>query len=240
MILEVIVSFFALFALELVLGVDNILVLAILSNRLPERQRAAARDIGLAVALVGRIALLWTISWLTHLTRPIFTMTGRDVSWRDLILFTGGLFLIWKSIHEMHETIENTEEAEAQEEASKFSFGRGLFAIIGQIVVLDMVFSLDSIITAVGVSNRLGVMIAAIVATVLTMMFFAGRVAAFINVRPTVKILALAFLLLVGVTLALEGFHVQIPKSYLYAAMGFALGVELLHMRYRARRGQKV
>lgn len=234
MTIELLTGFVALTGLEVILGIDNILVLAILCERVPERQRGAARTLGLTLALGGRIVLLGAINKLTRLTAPLLTVGVHSFSWRDLILLGGGVFLLWKSVHEMHRAVEVMEDHESHD--VRGTCGRSSFgSIVMQIILLDVVFSIDSIITAVGVSNHLGVMIAAVVTAVLAMMLFVGTVAKFLNSRPTLKILALAFLMLVGMTLILEGFHLVVPKGYMYSAMGFSLGVELLHLRYHRR-----
>lgn len=239
MTMELVTGFVALTGLELILGIDNILVLAILCDRVPERQRRSARVLGLGLALGGRIALLAAINWITRLTNPLFSVASHGFSWRDLILLCGGMFLLWKAVHEMHRAVEIIED-HGQHPEARGTHGRSSFgAIVIQIILLDIVFSIDSIITAVGVSNHLGVMVAAVVTAVLAMMLFVGHVARFLNSRPTLKILALAFLMLVGMTLMLEGFHVEVPKGYMYSAMGFSLVVELLHLRYHSKLKEK-
>ena len=230
--MELIAGFITLSVLEIVLGIDNMLVIAIMSGRLPKGMQAKARIIGLSIAIITRILLLCSISWLVGLTAPVFSVDGHVFSWRDIILLSGGLFLLWKSVHEIHMTVEV--EADHDGEASKEQAPSvGFISCIVQIVALDIVFSLDSVITAVGLSRSLLVMISAIIAGALSMMAFTGPMAAFLRRNPSVKVLALAFLTMVGTTLALEAFHVEVPKGYLYCAMAFSFAVELLHLRRR-------
>jgi predicted tellurium resistance membrane protein TerC len=222
-------GFLSLTALEVVLGIDNIVFISILAGKLPPEQRAIARRLGLAVALITRILLLLSITWVMSLTAPLFTPLGQKVSGRDLILILGGLFLLWKSVTEIHSRLEGADHTHSGAKAATMG------QVVAQIAVLDIVFSLDSVITAVGMSDLLGVMIAAVIAAVAVMLAFAGAISAFVDRHPTVKMLALAFLVLIGVNLVAEGFHQSIPKGYTYFAMAFALGVELLNLRYRAR-----
>jgi predicted tellurium resistance membrane protein TerC len=224
------IAFATLTALELVLGIDNVIFISILAGKLPAHQQQRARSIGLGLAMLMRIALLFSISWIIRLTAPIFTVFGEEISGRDLILLGGGLFLLAKSTFEIHERLEG-EEGPASASRAAVSFG----SVIVQILLLDVVFSLDSVITAVGMTDRLGVMIAAVIAAVLAMMAFAGPVSAFVERHPTVKMLALSFLLLIGFTLVAEGFEVHIPKGYIYFAMAFSVFVEMLNLKLRPK-----
>ena len=224
------VALATLAALEIVLGVDNIVFIAILTGRLPARQQAVARRIGLILALGIRIGLLFTISWLMGLTRPLFAVLGHPLTGRDLILIVGGLFLVGKATWEIYDKLE-VEHVE-RERGSRGGFA----AVIAQILVLDIVFSLDSVITAVGMANELSVMVAAMVIAMLVMLVSMGAVAGFIEHHPSVKILALAFLLLIGVILVADGMGQHVSKAYIYIAMAFSLFVELLNLRYRTRR----
>jgi predicted tellurium resistance membrane protein TerC len=214
-------------ALEIVLGIDNIVFISILAARLPEHQQGRARQTGLLLALAMRIALLFSLSWIMRLTAPLFTVLGNEISGRDIILITGGLFLLAKSTHEIHDKLEGGHEAGALR--ARPSFAR----VIVQIMLLDAVFSLDSVITAVGMADDLGVMVTAVVLSIVFMLIFAGRISSFVNRHPTIKILALSFLLLIGVTLVAEGLGQHIPKGYVYFAMAFSLLVELLNLRLR-------
>ena len=220
-------------ALELVLGIDNIVFLSILAGRLPEAQRARARRIGLVLAMGTRILLLLSLSWIMKLTTPLFTVLERGISGRDLILLGGGLFLLAKATHEIHEKLEGEEGGGPKRAAA--SFGK----VIAQIAVLDIVFSLDSVITAVGMVDRVGIMIAAVVLSVLLMLLFSGAVSGFVERHPTVKMLAMSFLLLVGVTLLADGMHFHVPKGYVYFSMAFSLFVEMLNLRMRKKAGTK-
>jgi predicted tellurium resistance membrane protein TerC len=217
-------------ALELVLGIDNIVFISILVDKLPPVQRERARRLGLAMAMVMRIGLLLVLSWIIGLVAPLFTVLGQAISGRDLILIAGGLFLIYKSTGEIHQTLEGGEGHAGPAVKTTFS------AVILQIMIVDVVFSLDSIITAVGMVDRIEVMIAAVVASVGLMMLFAASIGRFVSNHPTIKMLALAFLVVVGVVLIAEGFDQHVPKGYVYFAMVFSLGVELLNIRMRKRR----
>ncbi len=221
------VALVTLTVLELVLGIDNIIFISILAGKLPEDQRGRARVVGLGLAMVTRILLLISLAWLAHLSEPLFTIADRGVSARDIILLVGGLFLLAKSTHEIHEKLEG-HNAEASATARP-TFG----AVIGQIIALDIVFSIDSVITAVGMVEQLGVMVAAVVLAVIMMMFFSGPIGTFVERHPTVKMLALAFLLLIGVALIADGLHFHIPRGYIYFAMGFSVMVEMLNLRLR-------
>ena len=218
--------------LEIVLGIDNIIFISILVERVPAAQRSAARLNGLALAMLTRIGLLFSVVWLTHLTRPWLQLAGRTLSGRDLVLLGGGLFLLGKSVREIHHTLEGQAAAARPQDASA-----GIAAVVAQIVAIDIVFSLDSVFTAIGLVRELPVMVAAIVAAILVMMWVARSIGAFIARHPTIKMLALSFLLLIGVALVGEGLHFEIPKGYLYFAMAFAFGVELINMRVRRRLG---
>jgi predicted tellurium resistance membrane protein TerC len=222
----------ALTILEIVLGIDNIVFISILSGKLPEAQRAKARQIGLALALVTRILLLLSITWVMGLTAPLFNVMGRDFSGRDLILLGGGLFLIYKAVIEIHHKLEGSDHTK---DAKAATFG----AVIGQILILDIIFSLDSVITAVGMAKELTVMVLAVLISVGFMLAFAGKVSRFVEEHPTVKMLALAFLILIGVNLMAEGFHFHIEKGFTYFAMAFSVLVEMLNIKLR-KKGQVV
>ena len=238
---EALIALVALTAMEIVLGIDNIVFITILTDRLPHHQQAAGRRLGLAAALGTRLLLLLSLSWILGLTEPLFRLSALGlpehwlaeevdaISMRDLILLAGGLFLIGKSVHEIHAKIEGT--GEEVHIAERPSFG----AVIAQIAILDVVFSLDSVITAVGMAEQLWVMVTAVVLAVGVMLVFAETVAAFVSRHPTIKILALSFLILIGVMLVAEGIGTEINKGYIYFAMAFALGVEMLNLRVRHR-----
>ncbi|MDH3627284.1 MAG: TerC family protein [Acidobacteriota bacterium] len=217
-------------ALEIVLGIDNIVFISILSTKLPQEQQASARRLGLALAMFMRVGLLFSITWIMRLTSPLVTLLGNEISGRDMILLGGGLFLIGKSTLEIHEKIEG-EHGSRKNNARVHSF----FAIIVQILLLDLVFSLDSVITAVGMADRLGVMVAAVIIAVGVMMLSANSISSFVEHHPTVKMLALSFLLLIGINLVAEGLDHHIPKGYIYFAMGFSVFVEMLNLRIRGR-----
>ncbi|WP_202922420.1 TerC family protein [Sinimarinibacterium sp. NLF-5-8] len=220
--------------LEIVLGVDNIIFLSIMANKLPEHQRALGRTLGLAGACVTRILLLVSLAWLAHLTKPLFAVFGLPVTGRDLVLFLGGLFLIYKSGIELWGDLQARPAETHGDEKPGLGKATASFAgVIVQIMILDIVFSLDSVITAVGMTDRVYVMIAAIVIAIGVMMFFAGAVARFVEDHPTVKVLALAFLILIGVALVIEALGVHVPKAYIYFAVGFSTVVELLNLRLR-------
>jgi predicted tellurium resistance membrane protein TerC len=228
------IAFATLTALELVLGIDNIVFISILVDKLPKDKQEVARRLGLFMAMFMRIGLLLVLSWIIGLVEPLFTVLKQEISGRDLILIGGGLFLIWKSTGEIHQTLEG-EEGHASA-AVKATFA----AVILQIMVVDMVFSLDSIITAVGMVDELPVMIAAVIASVGLMMLFAAPIGRFVSAHPTVKMLALSFLVVVGVALIAEGFDHHVPKGYIYFAMAFSVGVEMLNLRLRKRSGKPV
>jgi predicted tellurium resistance membrane protein TerC len=226
---QVWIAFFTLTALELVLGIDNIIFISILVDKLAPAQRETARRIGLFLAMFMRIALLMVLSWVVGLTAPLFTVIGAAISGRDLILICGGLFLVWKSTMEIHQLTEGEEGHASKRVTSSFA------AIIVQIILIDMVFSLDSIITAVGLVDQLSVMIAAVVASVGLMMLFARAIGEFVSAHPSIKMLALSFLLVVGVMLVAEGFEHKVPKGYIYFAMAFSVAVEMLNIRMRKK-----
>ncbi len=221
------IALLTLTALEIVLGIDNIIFVSILVGRLPQQQRNRARILGLGLAMGTRILLLLTLTWVMRLTEPLFGLLGRDFSGRDLILVTGGLFLLWKSTLEIHQSLEGKEEVKAAGAMSGFA------GVLFQIAVLDIIFSLDSVITAVGLANDVPVMILAIVAAVVVMMFASGGIGNFVDRHPTIKMLALSFLVMIGVTLIVEGFGGHVPKGYIYFAMAFSFGVEMLNIRMR-------
>jgi predicted tellurium resistance membrane protein TerC len=223
------IAFLTLTVLELVLGIDNIIFISILSGKLPEEQQPRARFIGLTLALVMRVLLLLSLSWVIGLTEPLFALAGQEVSGRDLVLLIGGLFLIAKSTHEIHGSLEGGEGEGSRKVYSGFT------SVIIQIMLLDIVFSLDSVITAVGMVNNLWIMISAVIVSIIAMMLFAGSIGAFVQRHPTIKMLALAFLLLIGVTLIAEGFHQHISKGYIYFDMAFSVFVEILNMRLRKK-----
>jgi predicted tellurium resistance membrane protein TerC len=214
-------------ALEIVLGIDNIIFISIQASKLPEEKQEKARLIGLGLAMFIRIALLFSLTWLMGLTAPIFTVFGNEISGRDLILLFGGLFLLWKSTMEIHEKLEGDEAISSARVGVTFG------AVIVQILLLDIVFSLDSIITALGMANQLAVMIAAVVIAVGFMMLFSGKISAFVEKHPTIKMLALSFLLLIGVALIGDSLDMHIPKGYIYFAMAFSVMVEMLNLRMR-------
>jgi predicted tellurium resistance membrane protein TerC len=221
-------AFITLTALEIVLGIDNIIFISILVSRLPRERQNSARIGGLAMAMLTRIALLFSIVWLTRLTKPWFYLGAQSVSGRDLILFLGGLFLLAKSVLEIHHTLEGVADQRTTRVYANFAM------IIVQIAVIDIVFSLDSVFTAVGLANEVPIMVAAIVIAIIVMMLVSGSIAAFVDRHPTIKVLALAFLILVGVALIAESFHFEIPKGYLYFAMAFSVSVEMVNLRLRA------
>ena len=227
---EIWVALLTLTALEIVLGIDNIIFISILADRLPKEMRARARTIGLSLAMGIRILLLLSINWIANLTEPWFTILDHDVSGRDLILLGGGLFLIAKSTTEIHAKLEGHEEGgKVGGKAASFT------SVLIQILLLDIVFSLDSVITAVGMADDIGVMIAAVVIAVGVMLFASGPLSAFVSQHPTVKMLALSFLLLIGMSLVAEGWHQHIPKGYIYSAMAFSVLVEVLNLRIRSK-----
>jgi len=216
--------------LEIVLGVDNIIFISILSAKLPEHQQARARKVGLLGAMLMRVGLLFSLAWIARLTDPIFTVVGRGISGRDLILIGGGLFLLGKSTFEIHENLEGEEEHASGKIAASFA------SVIVQIMLLDIVFSLDSVITAIGMVDELWVMITAVMVSVAIMMVAAEPISSFVHKHPTIKMLALSFLLLIGLSLILEGAGQHIPKGYIYFAMGFSVFVEMINLRLRKKK----
>lgn len=231
---ESLVTLFTLALLEIVLGLDNVIFIAILAGRLPQEQQAKARQVGLILALGTRVLLLLSLSWIMGLVEPLFAIAGKEFSGRDVILLAGGLFLLAKSTIEMHHSLEG--HAETQKSSAAQSF----LGVVTQIAILDIVFSLDSVITAVGLADELVIMIIAIVLAVGVMLLFANSLSAFIEKHPTVKMLALSFLLLIGMSLVAEGLHFHIDKAYVYFAMAFSVFVELLNIRLRAGKPVKL
>ncbi len=231
------IALLTLIVMEVVLGVDNLIFIAILSNRLPEAHRARTRTLGIALALIMRLALLSMIAFIVSLTRPVLTLFKIELSWRDMILIAGGLFLIWKSTREIHEATDPN--AEDHEAANQKKGGLGVAAAIVQIILLDMVFSIDSILTAVGMTDKLPVMMAAVVVAVVLMMVASGPLANFIKKNPSLVMLALGFLLMIGAMLIADGLGFHVPRGYIYAAMGFSAFVEGLNMLARRRRRGK-
>jgi predicted tellurium resistance membrane protein TerC len=223
------IALVTLTSLEIVLGIDNIIFISILASKLPQNQQTKARQVGLSLAMLTRIALLFSLSWIIGLTTPLFSVIGQEISGRDLILLIGGLFLLGKATFEIHERLEGEAGHASAKVAASFT------SVIVQILLLDIVFSLDSVITAVGMVDELAVMVAAVVTAVGIMLWAAGPVSEFVNRHPTVKMLALSFLLLIGFSLVVEGLHQHIPKGYIYFAMGFSVFVELLNLRLRAK-----
>jgi predicted tellurium resistance membrane protein TerC len=231
---QVWIALATLTALEIVLGIDNVVFISILASKLPKEQQGKARQIGLALAMLMRIALLFSLSWVIRLTGPLFFILGNAISGRDLILILGGLFLLAKSTHEIHQKLEGEEGSSSDRVRPTFQ------SVIAQIVVLDVVFSLDSVITAVGMVRRVWIMVVAVVIAITFMMIFAGPISQFVDRHPTVKMLALSFLLLIGVTLIAEGFDHHIPKGYIYFAMAFSVFVEFLNLRLRKAKSPPV
>ena len=238
------IAFFMLAALEIVLGIDNIIFISILVGRLPEHQRDLARRLGLGFALITRLLLLASLSWIMGLREDLFSVLGQGISGRDLVLLLGGLFLLYKAAHEIFVEVEAPEEAQVQPDGANGASGAdaakatkaAFTSIIVQIGIIDIVFSLDSIITAVGMVDELGVMVAAVIAAVLVMLVAAKPIGDFVDRHPSVKVLALAFLVMVGTALVAEAFEFHIPKGYLYASMAFSLAVEALNIRARNKR----
>ena len=228
------IAFLTLTALELVLGIDNVIFISILAGKLPEGERKKARTLGLALAMITRVLLLLSLSWIIRLTAPLFTVLSQEISGRDLILICGGLFLLAKSTFEIHGKLEG-EEGHASARV-----GPSFISVIIQILLLDIVFSLDSVITAVGMVDNVSIMISAVVIAIIFMMAFAGPISSFVERHPTVKMLALSFLLLIGVTLIVEGFDHHIPKGYIYFAMAFSVFVEMLNLRLRKSKPVKL
>jgi len=234
---QVWISLLTLTALEIVLGIDNVIFISILASKLPPAEQGKARKLGLMLALVTRILLLMSLSWIMGLTQPLFTLPvlAEEISGRDLVLLLGGLFLIWKSVREVHEKLE-AEDGHVTKNLKRVSFA----AVIVQILLLDIVFSLDSVITAVGMANQLWVMVTAVIVAIGVMLAAAESISNFVNRHPTLKMLALSFLILIGVMLVAEGLDQHIPKGYIYFSMAFAFGVEMLNLRMRARQAAKL
>jgi predicted tellurium resistance membrane protein TerC len=227
------IALITLIALEVVLGIDNLIFISILSNKLPEHQRVRARRLGIGAALIMRLLLLATISWIVGLTAPVFTAFGHAFSWRDLILIAGGLFLVWKATKEIHHTVDPIDH---KEDIVSHTVTMSMGAAVFQILLLDLVFSIDSIITAVGMTDQIAIMYIAVIFAVTVMLLAANPLANFIEKNPTIVMLALAFLLMIGTTLIADGFGFHVPKGYIYAAMGFSVLVEFLNMLARRRR----
>ena len=231
---QYLVALLTLTVLEIVLGIDNIIFISILAGKLQAEKRKKARIIGLALAMLTRIALLFSLTWIMRLTNPMFNILGQEISWRDVILILGGLFLLAKSTHEIHDKLEGEEIKASKKNFPSFK------AVIIQIMLLDIVFSLDSVITAVGMVDKLAVMVIAVVIAVIFMMWFSGKISDFVEDHPTIKMLALSFLLLIGVTLIAEGFDQHIPKGYIYFAMAFSVFVEMLNLKLRGKQTKPV
>ncbi len=229
---EIWISLLTLTGLEIVLGIDNVIFISILAGKLPVAQQEKARRLGLSLALVTRVLLLLSLTWIMGLTKPLFTLPllHQEISGRDLVLLIGGLFLIWKSVHEVHEKLED-----ADGHANPGRAGVSFAGVIVQILLLDIVFSLDSVITAVGMADNIWVMVAAVVIALGVMLVFSGKISEFVNRHPTLKMLALSFLILIGVTLVGEGLGRHVPKGYIYFSMAFAFGVELLNLKLRSK-----
>ncbi|MBX3714458.1 MAG: TerC family protein [Burkholderiales bacterium] len=230
---EIWLSLVTLSALEIVLGIDNLVFIAILTGRLPAHQRALGRRVGLALALITRLMLLATLAWIVGLVEPVFTVAGKAFSWRDMILIGGGLFLLWKATVEIHEMVEKEEDEPDSPQGAAGATFRG---VVLQIAVIDIIFSLDSVITAVGMADQLWVMVTAVVIAMIIMIIAANPLAEFVSTHPTVKMLALAFLLLIGVILIADGLGLHVPKGYIYFALAFSVAVETLNHFVRRRR----
>jgi predicted tellurium resistance membrane protein TerC len=228
------IGFATLTVLEIVLGIDNIIFISILADKLPKAQQARARIIGLGLAMLTRILLLFSLTWIIRLTEPLFTVLGEEISGRDLVLILGGLFLLAKSTHEIHENLEG------QEGEVSARVGPSFASVLIQIMLLDIVFSLDSVITAVGLVDELGVMVTAVIVAVIFMMVFAGPIGGFVSRHPTIKMLALSFLILIGVALIAEGLDQHIPRGYIYFAMAFSVLVEMLNLKARKKKPEPV
>lgn len=226
---QYLIALLTLTVLEIVLGIDNIIFISILAGKLSVEKRKKARILGLALAMLTRIALLFSLTWIMRLTDPLFSLFNQDISWRDIILISGGLFLLAKSTYEIHDKLEGQEASTSAKIFPSFN------AVIFQIMLLDIVFSLDSVITAVGMVDKLAIMVIAVIIAVIFMMWFSGKISDFVEDHPTIKILALSFLLLIGFTLVVEGFHQHIPKGYIYFAMAFSVFVEMLNLKMRSK-----
>ncbi|MDB6452808.1 TerC family protein [Falsirhodobacter sp. 20TX0035] len=229
------VALATLIVMEVVLGIDNLLFISILTNKLPEQHREKARRIGIGLALILRLGLLATVSWIVQLTQPVFTVLGNEISWKDMILIGGGLFLVWKATKEIHHSMDPVDHKDTMVGTAGMTFG----SAIVQILLLDLVFSIDSIITAVGMTPHVPVMVIAVLVAVTVMLLAANPLARFIEHNPTIVMLALSFLMMIGTTLIAEGLGFHVPKGYIYAAMGFSALVEVLNMVARRRRAKK-
>lgn len=227
------IALVTLIVMEVVLGIDNLVFISILTNKLPEDQRRPARNIGIALALVLRLALLGTAAWIVHLTEPVFEILGHPFSWKDMILIAGGLFLVWKATKEIHHSVDPVDK---EEDFIASTTSNTLAAAIGQILLLDLVFSVDSIITAVGMTPHLPIMVVAVVFAVIVMLVASGPLSAFIEKNPTIVMLALGFLMMIGMTLIADGMGFHVPKGYIYAAMAFSGLVEVLNMLSRRKK----
>lgn len=227
------IALITLIVMEVVLGIDNLVFISILTNKLPEEQRRPARNVGIALALILRLALLGTAAWIVHLTEPVFELFGHAFSWKDMILIGGGLFLVWKATKEIHHSVDPEEKGE---DFIASSVNNSLASAVGQILLLDLVFSIDSIITAVGMTPHLPIMVVAVVVAVTVMLVASGPLSAFIERNPTIVMLALGFLMMIGMTLIADGMGFHVPKGYIYAAMAFSALVEILNMMARRKK----
>lgn len=232
---EALISLLTLTFLEVVLGIDNIIFISIISDRLPEKNQKKARTIGLVLAIVVRVLLLLSLTWIVKLTNPLFTVFDHGISVRDLILISGGLFLIAKSTSELHSKVMGGEDEEAMKKQGTLTVASGIF----QIILLDMVFSFDSILTAIGLSDQIIIMVTAVLISLVIMLVFVEKISSFVNKFPTVKILAISFLLMIGTLLVLDGVHVDVPKGYIYFSLAFSLFVEFLNLRIRKKKGME-
>lgn len=231
---ESLISLATLSLLEIVLGIDNIVVISILSEKLPPHQKSKARKWGLSLALITRVALLTTLTWLSRLTQTLFTIADRDISVRDLVLFTGGVFLLWKATKEIYKYAQ-AQDVEEEKDFETRHFASSFVAVVGMIIFFDIVFSFDSVLTAIGLAKQLWIMILAVVLAIIFMLIFVDRVSDFIEKNPTIKVLALAFLVVIGALLILEGIHVHIDRNLIYFAMAFSISVEFLSIRRRMK-----
>jgi predicted tellurium resistance membrane protein TerC len=232
---ENIAIFLTLFVLEIVLGVDNVIFISVLASKLPKEQQARARNLGLTLAMIIRVILVFFAGWIITLTEPVFTLWGIAFSWKDMILIAGGLFLIYKAVTEIHHKLEGVEESEDGHAPKTISFG----SVIAQILLLDIVFSLDSVITAVGMTSNMAIIVSVVVLSFGIMLFASRFIFLFVNKHPTVKMLALSFLMLIGAFLVAEGFHIKVDKAIIYGAMAFAVLVEVLNLTYASRKAKR-
>lgn len=232
--IESLISLATLALLEIVLGIDNIVIISILSEKLPEHQKSKARKWGLSLALITRLALLTTLTWLSKLTKPLFSIAEREISVRDIVLFTGGVFLLWKATKEIY-VYAQAKDIEKEQDFETRHFASSFFAVVGMIIFFDIVFSIDSVLTAIGLAKQLWIMILAVIMAVIFMLVFVDRVSNFIEKNPTIKVLALAFLIVIGVLLVLEGIHVHMDRNLIYFAMAFSISVEFLSIRRRTK-----